>query len=197
MELFMALLAGFFLWLLVFHWLNTARPVACERAGPLVLRVGRGPWVGAVLFVAIIGMQVGSTFFFSSHTPPRDELPYGFVLSWYLVTNLNLLVFLAVVGYCINWWRFGLEVRERGLLLGRARFVPWSEVTDCMWSRPKRLRIGVRWRLPITWIGCKDSEALTAALGRFVPVYSAGGKVLAKPAEGAQPPVAPPTVGRW
>jgi hypothetical protein len=176
----------------VFHWLNTARSAACDRAGPLLLRVGRGPWVGNLLMVAMAALQAGASFYFGTATPLRDDLPYGFTLMMYLAADLNLLVFLSVVGFCINWWRFGLEAREHGLLLGRARFVPWSDVVDCKWWRPKRLRIQVCFRLPIQWRVCKDVASLTAALGRFVPVYDAAGTVLAKPAEGERPADAPP-----
>ena len=193
MELLCALLAGFFFWLLVFHWLNVAQTGACEKAGPLLLKVGRGPLVLTILMVALVALQAGNALYFRTATPRSDNLPAALIFTTYFLAALNLFIILCAAGFFINFYRFGLEVREYGLLLGRARFVPWSNVRVCKWPRPKRLRIHIHFRGPIRWTVREQAEAVTAVLGRFVPVYDARGALLAQPAVGEWPAeIAPP-----
>ena len=89
-----------------------------------------------------------------------------------------------------------LEVREQGVLhsmsgksrwLGRLKFTPWNEIKDCKWAPTltafqARSFLGIL-RIAEDMIAPQQKTAVTAALGRFVPVYDDDGVMLAKPEE--------------
>lgn len=184
MELFTASLTGFFLWLLTFHWMIAARGRAREVAGTLVLEVRNGAPVRAERWMCLV---VGVILFAMS-------VAFSHVVRFESLAGLGVVYCMVAVIVCMVLWTacalcrrdISLEVRECGLLLAGIWFVAWADVLDCRWLRTGKLRIRSRRRTRKRALALDQTDELTAALGRFVPVYDAKGALLAKPGEDQQ-----------
>ena len=188
MELFCALLTGFFLWLFLFHWHHSALARAREVAGELLINVrhtryvvqaGRPGRLGFLrsflgLFVVVLLVE---TFLRAIWL---DVLVAGIVC---------ILLELAFPGFRKN---APLELRERGVIRrkqsdedrpGCLAFTPWEEIAGCKWcvKLPDRYVDGRFLLLERYSFSTEEVEGITAAVGRFVPVFNVYGKRLVKP----------------
>jgi hypothetical protein len=208
MELFTALLTGFFFWLWLFHLQRGRRARAREAAGPLLLEVRvarrlvcRLRWVTLVLIVyllAVPAMNIGFLYHMHASNPSFPDL--------LRISSYSFTTFVAIAGY---FWIFLLvalpltspkvafEMREHGILLGMGwlKFVPWSRITECRWFLAKtRLARWLLWGVPKPYkhsrftiverrIATEQKDHVTAVLAHFAPVYDHDGTLLARPSE--------------
>jgi hypothetical protein len=191
MEMFCALLAGFFFWLLTFHWMSAARAQAREVAGPLLLEV-RGVWPRKLVWGGIASAALGLTMIPIFVFLVNDD-GSGMAFIVYFVAAENVCVCLSVAS-SLHWQRIGFEVREHGLVVGRMWFLAWSDVVECKWSpakyplwSKKSLRIQMRSKVLNSFVAPEQAESLTGVLGRFVPVYDTDGALLIKPPADERP----------
>jgi hypothetical protein len=191
MELLSALLAGFFLWVFLYHWHHSALGRAREAAGALLIEapaaanvVGttrrQGIAAGAVmlaLFLLLFLHCFRSSSYNSSFT--EDILPGIFL--WSALST-------AVPTYRKD---VPIEVREQGVVRrkqsyenrpGLLVFTPWSEIAGCKWydELPKHY-VHTRFLLLERSIPTGDVDLITAVVGRFVPVFDPDGKLIAGP----------------
>jgi hypothetical protein len=194
MELFSALLAGFFSWLLVFHWYRRTSARRRERAGALLFRADnaipplkrhRSSLIACAYMLLCLLGTVSNVLI--SRQATRSDLPFQIAAQFTVA-----LLFAVPLGRT----DIALEVREQGVLhsmsgksrwLGRLNFTAWGEIRDCKWTPTvtafqARPFLGIL-RLAEDVIGPQQRAAATAALGRFVPVYDRHGVLLAKPDE--------------
>jgi hypothetical protein len=198
MELFTALLAGFFLWVFLYHWHHSALSRMREAAGELLIevpaasRVVRTPgWqkvvAGAAMVVPILLIllvRLRNPLHYSS--PSDDILP-------------GLCVWVGL-SFGIPPYRRDapLELRAHGVVRrkqsyenrpGRLVFTPWSEIAGCKWydKLPTRY-VHTQFLLLERSIPTGDIDAVTVVAGRFVPVYDRDGRLIggAEPKEDAQ-----------
>jgi hypothetical protein len=178
MELFCALLTGFFLWLFSFHWERSSLARAREAAGALLIegpamydwvRTTRGRrwpyFVALVLFLYLLDWL---------------SLPSADVLAACLT---GCLLTIVVPPFCNN---APLELREHGVIHRRRRrgslvFTSWDEIAGCKWcdKMPEDYVPARRLLLQCGALSAEEVEAITAVAGRFVPVYGVGGKLIA------------------
>ncbi|MEN6450635.1 MAG: hypothetical protein ABFC96_09105 [Thermoguttaceae bacterium] len=202
MELLNALLAGFFLWLLVFQTHRNAIRRIRKEAGELVLRVNaaRGlpkkRWplcLGGYLLLCSVGKAVEIA------ARGREE-PLGNYVTVAIMLAVALTLLIPRDSASI-----ALEVRKHGVLdnmwglrgwSGRLSFTPWNAIDDCLWIS-NRLRLTGRSRLELAEgaIAMDQRAAVSAAIGQFVPVYGVGLALLAKP-ERPREASGKPTSGR-
>jgi hypothetical protein len=190
LELLCALLTGLFLWLLIYHWrwksLARMRQVAGNHiftAKSTVTRTLR--WT----FFTFVSLA------FLAQLIEAVSRPHLVLGSEFSLAGLFALLLLLGIPRTPN---IALEVRDRGVLFGvgvnyRSReglqLTPWSQISLCQWvpkplaalsrfeGAPNCLTVGRDAILP-------DQKAdVTAALGRFVPVYDQDGALLAEPDE--------------
>jgi hypothetical protein len=207
-ELLTALLTGFFLWLLVFHWQRSRRARVRELAGPLLLEVRTAPrlararrWAMAfnlalqLIYPAmIIAMYCQMRAWFPEFPDILHLVIYHFAT--YLAIAGYFCVLLSLVA-SMTGWKNSFEIRENGILhiLGLLKFVPWGRITECRWFVAKgRLGRWLRWKTPrpheksrFTIVEARiepgQKPAVTAALARFAHVYDDDGTLLAQPSE--------------
>ena len=193
MELSCSLLTGFFLWLFVYHWRRKSiarmRRLAGNHvftAGSTVTRTLR--WTFFVYLSLVLLVQLGDAILF----PRLAQLT--------LSSDFGLAVlFAAVLMLGIPRTRnTAIEIRERGVLFGvgvnfRSReglqFVPWNQIAACQWV-PKRFGGIARFDGTHNFLTIgqdavppEQKTGVTAAMGRFVPVYDQDSAPLAKPDE--------------
>jgi hypothetical protein len=209
MELFTALLTGFFAWLWLFHFQRGRRTRAREAAGLLLMEVKVAPrvlrtlrWTKFWLVVIVLinpGAKIAMLYYMHASHPSTFPnilrlLPYSF--SNYLAAAgylaICLLIFLPTTPS-----RIAFEIRELGILhvAGAVRFLPWKGIEQCRWFRAKtRLGRWFGWGQPRAYkrscftaveerIADGQKAAVTAELSRFAPVYDCGGALLAEPSE--------------
>jgi hypothetical protein len=190
-ELLNAFLAGFFLWLLTFHWTRRYMAQARRQGGDLVLRVnaaGRWPRRVVQLVCGVLSVSIFATVGVSSH-----DRSMSFFLLYELTIATQFWMFLAFL--VPRGPNTAIEVRERGILHdkgrkqrppGRLWFALWQDISRCRW-RPTNA--------PAPWhprqlflmedaVTADQKAAVTAAVGRFVPVLDHDGALLAEPEEG-------------
>ena len=224
MELFTALLTGFFLWLWGYHWQRSRRARACEVAGPLLLEVKAASRIVRTLFCASIrrdnlaGIHADACGSLGSsghvHEPRLSIFGKHVVLFHSAIFRSCSHVFI-LFALIMPPYRSGvvLEAREHGILFGNRRqwfrFRPSNEITECRWFLPKSvLGVSLCWRIPKLYkhsrltilekrIARGQKDAVTAVLSRFVPVYDRDGTLLARPSEAdAAALAARPALGR-
>jgi hypothetical protein len=206
MELFCALLTGFFLWLFMFHLFRKRHARVCEEAGPLLLEVkvmlrllrltrwsrwissftifgGTAMIVGQAYYVGRVVTRLSPNFFAMAS---YEFVPYLAIAGWSAVLLITAMPPVA--------FGYALEIRERGIIFGNAnRCRLWSEITCCRWFVVKKSRSVLR----ASWtpwsfrgrcltirernIAAGQKEAITAAIGRFVQVYDDDETLLAGP----------------
>ena len=204
MELFCALLTGFFLWLFLFHLVWSRRERMREEAGPLLFEIKLArrivwqlrliTWFGiAVLLAAAAAVAVflfrvsRGTFF--PNLP--DILLYNFLASpaaFFWSFNFFLIAIPP------KFPRTALEIREEGVLVRGFRLRRWSTIGQFRWLAPKKwFGIAFSWRsLPYNrfrltvnerTIARRQKDAATAVLARFVQVFDHDGTLLAGPSQ--------------
>ncbi len=199
MELFCALLTGFFLWLFVYHWRRKSIERMRQLAGDLLFMAGstrprRVRWtlfiyLSVILLINVVGVLAGPLL--NAH------------VTFDLGGQCGLAVtFAAVLALGIPATRnIALEVREHGVLCqkvgsfvptGRLYFVPWNQIAACQWVRKSFGVISkfddVHNSLTIAQ-NCVPSEqkhGVTIAIGQFVVVYNYDGYLLAEPGDEAR-----------
>jgi hypothetical protein len=190
MQLFCSLLTGFFLWLLIFHWRRKSIARLRKLAGDLVVKTKSGrPWKWRLTLLAflLVGLlsNVGSALMHG-----RGLNAIGFYFGNAVVFALILILADSLRA------TIAFEVRANGILCGRRGhsgwtgspfLTPWNQITAYQWVPES---FGCLGRLDDThgWftvaevaIAPEDKNALTAAIGQFVPVYDHDGTLLAKP----------------
>jgi hypothetical protein len=192
-ELFCALLTGFFLWLFLYHWHHAALARAREIAGALLIEVPaaqqlakttreqRTVAIGASLLLAIA---------------------FVFLFPWSQIAALGLFssdIMVACLALCLLQLAFPpfrkdapLELRERGVVRrkqsyenypGPLAFTPWEDIAGCKWydGLPKHYVHTRVLLLDRSGLSAAEVEAITAVARRFVPMIDADGNVLAGP----------------
>ncbi len=206
MELFCALLTGFFLWLFLFHLFRKRHARVCEEAGPLLLEVKATPrllrlmrwtrWFNSLVIFGGTALIVGQAYYVGrivTRMSPNffamasyEFVPYLAIAGWSAVL---LITAMPPIAFC-----YALEIRERGIIFGNAnRFRLWSEIASCRWFVVKKSR-SVLWASWTPWslrgrcltirernIAAGQKEAITAAIGRFAQVYDDDETLLAGP----------------
>jgi len=208
MELFCALLAGFFFWLWAFHLQRSRRARAREVAGPLLLQVKSAAsirrtffwmrWIGVILIVATVAMKVAILLWLAAKSPMMPNLvsigSYSFAPFFAIAAYFAILLSLAVPA---GRFDIALEIREHGILQGYQliKFTPWNKIAECRWFSPKTFwGVSLCWWMPkpfkrSRWtivekrIAADQKDAVTATLARFAPVYNYHGDLLAEPNE--------------
>jgi hypothetical protein len=200
MELFIALLTGFFFWLLVFHWYRRASARGREQAGALLFRatsaipaMRRHRWalVLSIYMFLMLLIDIGNIIGSVAEHPEQQLLPWE---SFFDVA----VRFLAVLLFTVPLGRtdIALEVREEGVFhgasgknrwLGRLKFTGWNEIGRCKWvSTLSAVQVapslGIL-KIAEDVIAPAERAAVTSALGRFVPVDGGDGALLAQPKE--------------
>jgi len=190
MELFCALLTGFFLWLFLFHWHHAALARAREVAGALLIEVRvageaarRARWetIRSTLFTLAIFLLLCPAVFRDSRT-----LHFDFFVACLLCCFLEM-VFPSFRKYALP-----LQLREHGVIRrkqsyenhpGRLIYIPWDEIAGCKWydKLPERYVHTRHLLLERNGLTRAEVEAITAVAGRLVPVFDSDGKLLAGP----------------
>jgi hypothetical protein len=190
MELFCALLTGFFLWLFLFHWRYSARERARRLAGALLIE--RRPTDRVV------------------HKTRQMRIVYSaltllaFLWLWYFVIRRSSWTFqfdiiVAVFSFAILKELFPsfrrdapVELRENGVVRcaqsyenrpGCLAFTPWDEIAGCKWcdGLPKHYIRTRHLLLERNGLTQAEVDAITAVAKRFVRIFDADGKLLAGP----------------
>jgi hypothetical protein len=186
MELLNALLAGFFFWLLDFRFRRNAASRARQWGGELLTTATADSWgywrLGCVLLLlalaALIGLVVMTFFSFERRAPLWIHLCIA-VLLW--MTLRCMIAF--------RRRRVTLEVRRHGLVHTLANgwpdwfvFTPWQEIEHAVWEAAPG-RLAIEGAEAAQWIAVSpgQKDAVTAALGRFTPVYDHDDVLLAQP----------------
>ena len=210
MELFCALLTGFFLWLFFFHSRRSTLGRARDAAGALLIEVKptrRAVQAARSWLIWSAGLMFLALFFIIClqfwHTHDARGLSQDFLVGICLF-NFFQAVFPSYRSDA------PLELRQRGVVRpARARdgqprppvLTPWSEISGCRWydELPKRdtltrLLFLERGDLPLG-----EVEAVTAVAARFVPVYDVEGTLIAEPTptERAAGALLPKPSGAW
>lgn len=191
MELVCALLAGFFLWLLTYQWRRKSIVRWRQVAGGHLCtaestRPRRVRWAFFAYFSFMLVGNIVSAMFWHTHSNLASQFGIAGVFTLVLLLGIPLTRNIA------------LEVRERGVFCGkigdriaagRLHFVPWNQIKVCHWV-PKSFGVVSNFnsafnRLTVAQSGVwpERKAAVTAAVGRFVPVYDYHGALLAKPGE--------------
>jgi hypothetical protein len=189
-ELFCALLTGFFLWLLIYQWRRKSiarwRRVAGDHLCTAASTRGRqARWVFFVFFLLALlsnGYNAVSQPGFALGSQFGLAVTFALVLLLGIPTTANI----------------ALEVHRRGVFCSkvgdrvsatRRHFVPWNQIAACQWV-PKSYGVGSRFddtfnRLTIAQeaVSPETKAAVTAAVGQFVPVYDHDGALVAEPDE--------------
>ncbi|MFZ1935038.1 MAG: hypothetical protein WCB27_05015 [Thermoguttaceae bacterium] len=214
MELFCALLTGFFWWLFLYHWHHSELVRAREAAGALLIEVRVAASVirearrqhrfhigKLMLFAAEVWfiLQASEMFFLRvfDRTPAIDVL-VAVITCISLETAFPLFRKDAL-----------LELREHGVILREKIYedcpleltlTPWAEITGCNWYKKAPAYHVHTKHLALESDGLLPGEvaAVTAVVGRFVPVYDSRGRLLAEP-ESAETNTAArnPSIGGW
>ncbi|MBN2579925.1 MAG: hypothetical protein JXB10_13130 [Pirellulales bacterium] len=187
MELLLAVLTGFFLWLWMYD--GSRRAVARSRAeaGRLHLKAGRKGYRHRYfiygILLTLLFFQLGMQFWLHGKMG-IDNL---------IIIQFHLALFTCVLLLSIfppPYYWFAFEVHEKGLV-ARGLFVPWNEVRYALrysaeefisWSSRKgRWEIQFRDFSRTYYVSHSQRDAVMAALGRFVEVRDENGAVLAAP----------------
>jgi hypothetical protein len=192
MELLCTLLTGFSLWLLVFHWRRKSIAQVRQLAGELVYRAKsprprRMHWAW---FVCLLLLLIPSL---AAQLAGRHTL----VSEFSLALSLSVVLLLGIPARANTL----LEVRGRGILCSkygdrnRTRpfmFTPWNQIATYQWVPKSFGAIGRlddthgRFTLAEDAIALDQKANITAAIGRFVPVYDNDGALLARPEAGQE-----------
>jgi hypothetical protein len=198
MELFTALLTGFFFWLLVFHWYRRASARQREQTGALLFQAKsaipawrRHRWalVLSVYMLLMLLIDIGNILQHGAEHPGQQLHPLGSFID-VAVRFWALLLFAVPLGRT----DIALELRDEGVLhsmvgknrwLGRMKFTTWCQIEECKWAATltaleARPVLGIL-RIAEDIIGPQGKRGVTAAMGQFVPVYDCDGTLLAKP----------------
>jgi hypothetical protein len=181
MQLFNALLAGFFLWLTFYVHFRRSAMRSRQWAGKSVLQVPssiglwryREGWIGILFFGSIfIGNII--KWLHSDYFSFNDYCSVS-------LTLFLVMLFLIPVGKNIL-----IEVRQRGLIYrwptiikGLPIFYSWRQKKEFHWSYVESHK-GDHLYVWEKLVSPEDKAAVTAALGRFIPVYETDGVLLAK-----------------
>jgi len=188
MQLFFALLAGFFLWLFVFLWNRNCLIRLRAVAGKVeftVKRTRKSPWnwILLVFFCAclIILCTIALT---TSNIGLGTQSGFSILFAWVLILSIPSGIFSAV------------EVCENGVICtksnvsrssGQMRFIPWNQIFKCQWVPSGHGHIATVYDNPNCLIIGEDSvpseqrDAITATLSRYAPVYDEDEELLSKP----------------
>lgn len=188
MTFFCALLTGFFLWLFLFHWHYAALARARAMAGaplldvtPVVGSAGTAfPWRARSIYI-IIALSVFAWLADVLLPSCRADVIITCITAGFLE-----LAFPPV------WKKAPLELRERGVVRrnqshesppGTIVFTPWEELAGCKWceKQPDRYYHARFLLLGQGDLSVEQTEAITVAVGRCVPVFDIDGKLLAEP----------------
>jgi len=186
-ELFCALLMGFFLWLMVFHSRRKSINRLRQLAGNNVFQgksacARRLHWAWFAILVVWVFLGI------AGHFAGRQTLGSQFGLAlWF-----SIILLLGIPARA----NMALEVRERGILcgksgdrrqIGRLVFTPWSQIGTCQWV-PKSFGgitklndINNCFTIAQDAIAPEHKDGVTAAIGQFAPIYDHDGTLLAKP----------------
>jgi hypothetical protein len=186
MELLCSLLTGFFLWLLLFRWRRRTTAFDSQRAGPLLAKVnvprGRRAFLCmSALFFVLLVLSAVYVFAIARAGSFEGDVVIGMLLTL-------VLAFAIPIGPNTT-----LEVHEQGVLYncrgnngcaGTLTFTPWSRIGFCQWTWQKVATRGRAGRpFTIAWeaVPIEQRDAVTAAIGRFVPILDRDGSLLAEP----------------
>jgi hypothetical protein len=187
-ELFCALLTGFFLWLLIYHWRWKSIGRMRRLAGDLVFTTKTAHsrrWLWVLLaFVLVYPLCFVASTLSAAHIPVATQFVVAAWFAGVLLLGVPLISNTA------------LEIRERGVVcgkhgnglsIGKAILVPWSQIDNCRWVAgtfvgvPKGDNAHKRLALALDAISVEQKDALIAAVAQFVPVHAYDGALLAKP----------------
>ncbi|MEN6450633.1 MAG: hypothetical protein ABFC96_09095 [Thermoguttaceae bacterium] len=188
MELLNALLAGFFLWLLVFQAQRNSLKRTRREAGELVLRVDASPGLRKKTWPCLLAVGLFACLVVNSIAcvASGQEQPFSACLALAVLSALVLSVAIRSEAS-----RMAVEVRDRGVLYSmseprgwpyRWTYAAWASVFDAKWaSLPPLFNTHPRLVLVEKAIPESQRPAVSAAIGRFVPVHGAGGLPIAQP----------------
>ena len=190
MELFCALLTGFFLWLFVYHWRRKSMARLRKLAGELVVKteIAR-PWQWRLaLFVYLLLCWLWSVDSAVVRDWGSTSLGFHFGIA-------VLFALVLILGSALRA-TIAFEVRAKGILCGKRGYsgwagkpslTPWNQISAYQWVPKSFGSLGRlddthgRFTVGVDAIAAEQEEALTAAIGQFVPVYDHDGTLLAKP----------------
>jgi hypothetical protein len=145
---------------------------------------GLGRWILFAYLLLGLLMNIGSSFV--RHRTASLGNSFAFAVLFAVV----LLLGIRTVS------KIALEVRDRGVLCGKCGvrlsrgkllFVPWNQISVCLWVPKGYGSVARIYEKPNHFNIAEDSivpgqkTAITAALGRFSPVYDEDGSLLAEP----------------
>jgi hypothetical protein len=184
MQLFNALLAGFFLWLTLF--VHFRRSVVRKRqwAGELLLLVkpvcGRWNFTSTLLWLICFCV-------FALRGIANILIFHRYCFETYFC--IALITAAVIFIFTIRSENVAFEVRRRGLVCGMQGgfcnlifLCPWYKKKKAKWIIPAFQNAG--WgclRLQEKLVSPEDKAAVTAAVGRFLPVYDWDDTLLAQP----------------
>ena len=188
MELFCALLTGFFLWLFLFHWHRAALARAREMGGQLLIemkasqKVRRKAWGQRTLLIATGLMFLWILYLLCRSSPFRSIFDQDVVIACFFFNVLQ-------VAFPVNRRDSPLEFRERGVVRrkqsyencpGQLTFTPWSDISGCRWyaALPQHYVHTRFLLLDRGSVSLAEVEAINAVAGRFVPVSDGEGRLL-------------------
>ncbi|MCE5267707.1 MAG: hypothetical protein LLG00_07465 [Planctomycetaceae bacterium] len=201
MQLLSALLAGFFFWLMLFRSSRRRLARAREEAGQLLLEVRNARWfvygffalrISIIALACIQGAQI-LWLWSKMQGGILDRYVLLHSISFYL--SLFAAAWMGMLMICAfppQKCRIAFEVRRNGVVwqAGLCSFVPWNDIDECRWCTLKMIRRGFwsgrilrrfsngRMTIFERDIASGQKEAVTAAIGRFVPVADADGTLL-------------------
>ncbi len=173
MELIAALLTAFLFWLFLFHCARSAAVRSRQRAGGLLLNLGRSirrrRWIlGLVVAGLLIVAYTAFLFTFDAFHSPL------MVFNWaMMVLNFGILP-LSLMAHC--------ELHDRGILSlagMRAMLVPWDRIQYCKWiTAPQNLFVQCRWTVYSHKVQPDQVQLATAILTQRVVLRDSRGEVL-------------------
>jgi hypothetical protein len=199
MALFCALLAGFFLWVLLRHWQYATLTRARESAGPLLIEVKAGRKVRQKAQMPRIPFAIAMTLMWLWIAYLQFSLPnHSRTLVEDFVLGCN---FFTVLVIAFPHFRrdLPLQLRERGVLRrqqsyeqrpGRLTFTPWEEIVAYKWCEelPQHYVQTQHLLLESGSLSPAEIEAVTKVAARFVPVCDDEGRLMAAPEAWNQTP---------
>jgi hypothetical protein len=190
MELFCALLTGFFLWLFQFHWHRTALARAREAGGALLIEI------------APAGNVARTTLWQRVSSHSMVFLVFGLAVFWQRASlSMSLPLNMLAVVFAWSFWNSivpphridaPLEFRERGVIRrkqsyenfpGILTFTPWSDIVACKWydKLPDHYVHTRHLLLESGGLRPDEVETISNIAGRLVPVCDSEGALIARP----------------
>ena len=143
-----------------------------QRSGKLLLRarIRRRKWqhVGGALF-AVLALSCWFAMLV-------DVVSSKGTTAWRLLLTGQPIIFIySIVSYFVVTWWWGLdsraiEAREKGLILGGRRFLPWSKIKSHRWggASPYRLTLQLHQVVVNLQVGPRDKEPLDSLLNERI-----------------------------